>query len=303
MYEARQRRNIESNKMQVMQRILKIGADHVVTKEDIKKGIVNIYKTEPNGTIAHEQYEKLVAKEEINTYGEEIADYLYVVYRDKTYMGNNIILDNYDSLNNQLKQDVYFACTDELSLIGIPHQHNEYRRNGNAPTIKYGHNIIDMRIYRTMPLFAWEQAKLGHGHGGSIGEAMYYFEIQKEKLKSIIDNGKKQDRNFKVKHCDIYVMVEFTLSGKKLGDMINKIENKGEGSNTDDKKFGAKTEIHAAFGMQEKKKNNIFSVYLKNSEHLIQTFATSRIVASIDSVPRSASKPGNIWTNGLAEPT
>ncbi|KZM45077.1 hypothetical protein OA92_04285 [Marinomonas sp. SBI22] len=204
------------------------------------------------------------------------------------YRKSELRLRSKDSLVYQVSQDMYLIEGSENSnedqLIAIPHQHYEYTKgNDNKPTAKgLGHWNNDMRIYRNLPKFAWDQAKLV-GHGGSLGQALHYFRRDQK------ETDKNQNR--------VSYIVEFTIPRKLTKDMIRDIKGGSEGELTNESKFGGKSEQNTAFG----ETSGLFSVDMGNSGELLKNNgAVSRVVASTGAYVPTEKKHGREWTKGLA---
>jgi hypothetical protein len=214
------------------------------------------------------------SKTELSENGSELKDYLIERYNSSNI---NLNLTDKDSLSHQITQDINLYYNNDKQLIGIPHQHSEYavdlehRKPGHIGSKKKKRIGDDMRIYRCMPLVEWEEAKLS-GHGGSLGEAMYYFRKNKGGISNV-------------------VIVEFKLFGCKLNDMMGVIKSGGEGAQSDEDTFGGKSESNAAFGTSEK----FFSVDLAHASQIIKKKATSKVVAYTGEEPRSYRKSGQAW--------
>lgn len=251
-----------------------------VDLSDIKKAIKNGLK---QNSIQKVGSEKMLnkAKDDLTTYGENIAEQLYNIYKDRESI--RLVLLNLDSFQNQVAQDTNLLLNNENNLVGIPHQHSEFsiksdkRRFGIVGSAKKGRlGANDTRIYRCMLLTDWEKGVL-RGHGGSFGEALYYFRLSK---KDFNNDAKKST-----------VLVEFRIWSHKLDDLIGDISSEGEGINTTETKFGRKTEKNVAFGVTD-----VFSVSMKNSKKLLSTLkATSRVIDYVGDEPSVYRKSANKW--------
>lgn len=205
----------------------------------------------------------------LGTMGTQLRDGLFAQYTTNARIDLN--LTDADSFSSQVAQDANLLIAGETNLIGNSHQFNEYNQEESKRTP--GHiNRTDMRIYRCMSLADWNNAKLS-GHGGSLGQALHYFRLDKKSTKSS-------------------VLVEFTLTGNSLNDMIGTLGTDKEGSHSDEGvnagKFGRKTERNSAF-----KEENIFSVDMKHAVRIINEKATCRIVASTGTPPTATTIQNN----------
>lgn len=199
----------------------------------------------------------------------------------KVYSSMTIHLTDFNSLIHQASQDLHMLAQGNESLIGIGHQHSEftYKRNSTDRskkdiTFKSGLLKDNQRVYRTMTLEDWENNHIS-GHGGSIGQAMHYFNLGKKAHTQ--DNQRKPD-----------LLVEFTFTGKKLSELTSGIEGDGEGKKSTDDSFGGKTEQNTAFGLS----HSIFSVDLKNASGLLsKNFVSAKVLASTnDELPEQIKK-------------
>jgi len=220
---------------------------------------------------------KASQKIEINKAGEAAIDKLMEVYAKKP-----IYLNDFNSLIHQVSQDLHMLAEGNDKLVGIGHQHSEFTYNKDLNdskkkdvTLKSGLVESDQRVYRTMTKKDWENNHIS-GHGGSIGQAMHYFNL-----------GKKAHTKGGDREPDM--LVEFTFTGKKLNDLVSKVKGEGEGEHSTDSKLGGKTEKNTEFGASE----NIFSVDLKHAAALLsKDFVRAKVLASTNGVLPDQPKKG-----------
>lgn len=204
--------------------------------------------------------------------GVQLCTNLWDIYQTK-----KIKLTDFNSLIHQVSQDINLLWGGDHTIAGTPHQHSDYAVDAAKRHPGQVGNP-DMRIYRSMPKFAWEAASL-QGHGGSLGEAMNYFR-----------QGK---RDTETHPTHIYYLVEFTLPGKKLDDMVGGITGGSEGTSSNPTKFGGKNESTSEFGMN----SGFFSVDMAHADDILSTVpgARSRVIASTGAMPDVIKQPGRNW--------
>lgn len=191
-------------------------------------------------------------------------------------------LTDFTSLIHQVGQDLHMLQGNNPQLVGVGHQNSEFRyklnigdRSKKDLDFKSGITESNQRVYRTMTQTDWDNNYLA-GHGGSIGQAMHYFNLGKTAQTQT--PGRTPD-----------MLVEFTFHDQKLGDLLDGIEGGHEGKASTDEKFGGKTEQNTAFGARD----NIFSVDLKNASELISgAGVTARVLASTNGVMPGETKKG-----------
>lgn len=204
--------------------------------------------------------------------GVQLCTDLWDIYQTK-----KIKLTDSVSLIHQVSQDINLLWGDDVTIVGTPHQHSDYAIDATRRHPGQVGNP-DMRIYRSMPKFAWDAASL-RGHGGSLGEAMNYF------------RQGKRDTHTHPTH--IYYLVEFTLPGKKLNDMVGGITGGSEGTPSTPTKFGGKNESTSEFGMG----SGFFSVDMAHADDILSTVpgVRSRVIASTGDMPDVIKQPGRNW--------
>lgn len=200
----------------------------------------------------------------------------------EVYSKITIHLKDFMSLVHQASQDLHMLANGNENLIGIGHQHSEFtykknlaNRDQKDVTFKSGLKKDNQRVYRTMTLNDWENSHIS-GHGGSIGQAMHYFNLGKAAQASNADRTPD-------------LLVEFTFAGKDLSELVTDIQGGGEGAHSTADSLGGKTEQNTAFGIAD----NIFSVDLKNAfGFLSKTTVTAKVLASTNGILPDETKKG-----------
>ncbi|MDR3061610.1 MAG: DUF4157 domain-containing protein [Dysgonamonadaceae bacterium] len=211
--------------------------------------------------------------------GNMLANKLYDLYQQEKM---TLVLTDITSFYHQVCQDVNLIFGGDDDLVGTPHQFSEFKidqEKRNPGHIGKKGGIVgnkDMRIYRCMPLEHWENAQL-KGHGGSLGQALHYFRLDKSAGKNA-------------------VLVEFKLMENQLNKMVGTILSSSEGSRSDvgknAGKFGRKTENNTEFAETE-----FFSVDLANAAQIISEKAISKVIAYTGTEPtKDRKKLGTQWT-------
>lgn len=204
-------------------------------------------------------------EKQLNESGEAAVDGVFEIYKNVT-----IHLTDFLSVMHQISQDLHLYQKGNTSLIGTPHQHSEFTytkttdKNLNV-SYKSGHSKggEDQRVYRTMTKADWDNDHIS-GHGGSLGQAMYYFDLGKVAVKA--DPKKMPD-----------YLVEFKFNGKRLPEIVEVIKSNGEGELSTEDMLGGKTEKNSSFGYHE----NIFSVDLRHASGMLnKDFVDAKVLAS-----------------------
>lgn len=250
---------------------VRIGKENI-SKANLRAALRTALKSEVKFIAGHTLQEHFQRDDKTFTAAANtLFDTLWDLYQTK-----NFHLVDLSSLVHQVSQDINLIWGGDQTIAGTPHQHSEY-----AVDPANRHPGLDkdneMRIYRSMPEYAWEAASL-KGHGGSLGEAMNYFR-----------QGK---RDTATHPTHIYYLVEFRLPGKTVNGMTGDIGG-GEGVQSTADKFGGKRESTSEFGIEK----DFFSVDMKHADTILSTVprATSRVIASTGAMPDVIKKPGRAW--------
>ncbi len=264
----------------VVQRMVQVGKKNIkrtVLVAAIKKGILQ-------GLIPGIYLQRVDGNRVLNDASEAAINKLMEVYSSMT-----IHLKDFDSLIFQASQDLHMIANGNDNLIGIGHQHSEFtykinRNDNNKKEVNFKTGLAkdNQRVYRTMTLKDWNNNHIS-GHGGSIGQAMHYFNLGKTAQVQAAAQQKERKPD---------LLVEFTFIGKKLPDLVNGIEGGGEGKHSTENTLGGKTEQNTAFGFSDK----IFSVDLKNAAGLLsKNFVTAKVLASTNGeLPKTVYKGKDI---------
>lgn len=165
--------------------------------------------------------------------------------------------DNKDDLSRQLVQDIKLKLLGLDKMIGINHQDGQFSTlNDDSAKGRTG-KTKPLRIYRTMPAFDWNAYETSEkledilkGHGGSLGQALHYFETSK-----------------KNHYNDVLVEYQFEEEAQDLIDYSAVKGGNGEGKDlTQNDKLIGKCEKNDILGSDV----NIFSIYLGASKKLIK---------------------------------
>lgn len=258
----------------VVQRLVQVAGEDI-TEDVLTAAIISAFKSEWWLDKQKKTYLKKGLTDLHPTKGILLKNDLWAIYQTLT-----LNLTDNDSLIHQVGQDIYLYLKDNRSpIIGTPHQQSEYAMD---PTRRHPGHVgdRDMRIYRSMPKYAWDAASL-KGHGGSLGEAMNYFQQQK--------------RDTAVHANHVYYLVEFRLPGKALDTMVGTIGAGGEGARSTADKFGGKKESTSEFGIEK----NFFSVDMEHAATILSAVAgaTSRVVASTGVMPAVVQQLGSAWNS------
>lgn len=168
--------------------------------------------------------------------------------------------DNNKDLGRQLVQDIKLRLFGLHGVIGIKHQDGQFSKEEKPDDSETGRlgRSKPLRIYRTMPAANWD-GKLEsvlNGHGGSLGQALHYFEKS-------VDNFKPEEKTSN--YDNILIEIKFKEKAQDIID-YTQITGGGEGAGaTQGEKFTGKSEQNDLF----KRDKDIFSINLRKSKKLI----------------------------------
>jgi len=199
-------------------------------------------------------------------------------YKGKTF-------DNKVDLARQVVQDVKLKLLGMEKVIGVDHQDGQF--SGTKDNSKEGRTgkTKTLRIYRTMNAADWNEytksqdiGDILKGHGGSLGQAMYYFAKSKSDKKD-----------------DVLVEFKFSDTADKLIDYGN-IKGGGEGGASQNGKLPGKSEQNDIMKLDAE----IFSVNLgRNKSHIIDNLKPQ--VRLIDRATPPKATPPKDKTAGEAD--
>ncbi|ATG76431.1 MULTISPECIES: hypothetical protein [unclassified Pseudoalteromonas] len=158
-------------------------------------------------------------------------------------------------LYRQVTQDIKLSLLGFHNIAGIAHHDGQFKRTDDGFGGSASGRKKKLVIYRTMPKADWSNYKgsgdlkdILFGHGGSLGQAMHYF-----------DKSKKSSKD------DVLVEFKFSGDASKLLD-YSKVNGGGEGGAPQGNKLTGKSEQNDIMKVDK----DVFSVHLHKSKDLIK---------------------------------